>query len=300
MDADLYRADESASRLVLYRGSDYPLTTDDLQRLRERGVSRLFIESDRRDDYQQYLRKMVFESDSESSLPVSARTEALGSVVRDILESAFAGGDANETIQSAHELGTLTANILSEDTFAASDLSRVLSHDYATFTHSANVAFYAGVLAKHLGYSKEDIQQITTGGLIHDLGKLEIDDKILSKPGRLDDREFREIKRHPTLGFVQVAERSDLNRGQLMMVYQHHERLDGGGYPVGVTANEIHPWAKICTVVDVFEALTSHRPYRTPMPKVRALELMQRDLGTAFDPEIFACWEEITRNCWHN
>jgi HD-GYP domain-containing protein (c-di-GMP phosphodiesterase class II) len=81
-----------------------------------------------------------------------------------------------------------------------------------------------------------------------------------------------------------------------MMVYQHHERVDGTGYPTGCIGNEIHLWAKICSVVDVFEALTSHRPYRSPMPRLRALELIQRDSGTAFDPEIFQCWDMIIKN----
>lgn len=81
-----------------------------------------------------------------------------------------------------------------------------------------------------------------------------------------------------------------------MMVYQHHERLDGSGYPTGYQADEIHFWAKICAVVDVFEALTSHRPYRSPMPRLRALEIIERDRGTAFDSEILACWEAIIKN----
>ena len=78
-----------------------------------------------------------------------------------------------------------------------------------------------------------------------------------------------------------------------MMVYQHHERLDGKGYPVGNFADELHPWAKLCSVVDVFEALTSQRPYRKPMPRSKALQVLERDCGTAFDPEVLECWKAI-------
>ncbi len=98
---------------------------------------------------------------------------------------------------------------------------------------------------------------------------------------------------HPVLGFRKLAHREDLFEGQLMMAYQHHERLDGKGYPVGCVESDIHPWAKLCAVVDVFEALTSQRPYRTPMPRSKALMLQQRDSGTAFDPEMLACWKSI-------
>ncbi len=78
-----------------------------------------------------------------------------------------------------------------------------------------------------------------------------------------------------------------------MMVYQHHERIDGCGYPVGIDGDEIHQWAKQCAVVDVYEAVTSQRPYRQPMPKGKALELLARDSGKSFDPEIVKCWSSI-------
>jgi HD-GYP domain-containing protein (c-di-GMP phosphodiesterase class II) len=83
-----------------------------------------------------------------------------------------------------------------------------------------------------------------------------------------------------------------------MMVYQHHERLDGNGYPVGVVESEIHPWSKICSVVDVYEALTSYRPYRSPMSRKTAFEIMERDIGKAFDPEVLGCWIQITNAVW--
>ena len=80
------------------------------------------------------------------------------------------------------------------------------------------------------------------------------------------------------------------------MAYSHHERLDGRGYPVGLVGKEIHPWARICMIVDVFEALTSERPYRSPMSRRKAIELQQRDAGSAFDTDMLRCWTEIIKN----
>ncbi|MDG2220500.1 MAG: HD domain-containing protein [Rubripirellula sp.] len=155
-------------------------------------------------------------------------------------------------------------------------------------------------MAAELGYDTDDVQKITTAGLLHDLGKLKINQRILRTPRKLTSEEFEIIKSHPTLGFEQLAFREDLCEGQLMMVYQHHERLDGGGYPVGVVDSEIHPWAKICAVVDVYEALTSFRPYRSPMPKEKVFEIMRRESGKSFDPELLACWIRITNKIWDN
>lgn len=277
----------------LYRGSNYPLTVGDLERLRNRGVRRLFIEKSSQPDYQKHLRNLAYDA-SGKSFPIPARASALNEVVRDVLQSAFAKNVATDQRMAATKnLGTLAAEIICHDDFAANDLLKVLNHDYATFTHSANVAFYCGILASELDYSQRDIQQVITGGLLHDLGKLEIDESILCKPRRLDEIEMRSIRMHPLLGFRKLAQRSDINEAQLMMVYQHHERIDGSGYPVGQDNDGIHPWAKICAVVDVFEALTSQRPYRSPMSFGAAIELLRRDSGTAFDPEILQCWITI-------
>ena len=294
---NLYARDDGEN-YVLFCGEGCPIQKEDLNHLRARGVKQLFIESGSRESYQQYLRDLI-DSDDDHEVDPAARVGALNGVVRDVLETSFREGDTDETVDEATKLGSMTADIVCNDRFASGDLFKVLHHDYATFTHSANVAFYAGMLAAEIGFDAEDVQKVTTGGLLHDLGKLSIDEKILSKPGKLNDDEFRAIKMHPTLGLTQLCDRDDLTEGQLMMVYQHHERLDGNGYPVGIVEEEIHLWAKICAVVDVFEALTSHRPYRSPMAKARVIELMDRDSGKAFDPEILACWVKITRAFWH-
>ena len=81
-----------------------------------------------------------------------------------------------------------------------------------------------------------------------------------------------------------------------MMVYQHHERLDGNGYPVGITGDEIHPWGKLCAVVDIYEAVTSQRPYRTPMTRQQAIDLLRRESGKALEMEVVECWISIIQS----
>jgi putative nucleotidyltransferase with HDIG domain len=293
---DLYQAEQDSDALVLYRGAEYPLAASDLVRLQQRGVTRLFIQKESQGRYQKYLRQLASAPTEDSTIPMVARLGAMDAVVRDVLTRSLSSNDSEKSVAAASQLGKVIAQTFTSSGFTTNDLFRVLQHDYTTFTHSANVAFYCATLAHRLGYSALDVEQITTGGLLHDLGKLEISEEILCKQSKLDEAEFREIKKHPLTGFRKLANRPELSFGQLMMVYQHHERLDGKGYPVGCEADEIHPWAKICTVVDVFEALTSQRPYRQPMPRQKALELQNRDGGTAFDPEILACWNSIIQN----
>lgn len=290
MGVDLFQRDEQNGHCILYRGAEYPIHEIDLNRLRGNGIHRLFISKEARGQYQKYLRKIA-EGEGYDEVSMSVRTQAMNEVVRDVLENAFFEGDTDETVSAVKQLGSITSDVVSRDEFAAHDLFNVLHHDYATFTHSANVAFYAAMLASEFGLDQKAVEQVAIGGLLHDLGKLEIDESILCKPGKLDDREFRQVKEHPTIGFRKLARRSDLSDGQLMMVYQHHERNDGRGYPVGSHSGEIHLWARICAVVDVFEALTSQRPYRTPMTRANALKLIERDAGAAFDEELVRCWK---------
>ena len=101
--------------------------------------------------------------------------------------------------------------------------------------------------------------------------------------------------RYPTTGFAKLCSREDLSYAQLMMVYQHHERLDGTGYPVGVTGEEIHDWARLCSVADVFEALTSNRPYRAGMSISKAFSIMDPGADTTFDKEMLECWKAIIK-----
>jgi HD-GYP domain-containing protein (c-di-GMP phosphodiesterase class II) len=272
---DLYQKQAGSDRLILFRSAEYPITREDLDRLRINGVHQLFISKKSRTDYQRYLRKIVMVDDPQS-IPLSTRTSALNEVVRDVLYLAFTKGNVDQTVNAAKQLGVLVADILTKDDFSASDLFKVLHDDYATFNHSANVAFYCGILVAELGFSRREIEQV--------------EEEILSKPGPLSLEEFLRVRMYPSLGYQKLVSRDDLVKGQLMMVYQHRERLDGNGYPQGCCASEIHQWAKVCAVVDVFEALTSRRPYRSSMTHDDALALQRRDSGTAFDPEILKCW----------
>ena len=121
---DLYQEEQETKRLVLYRAADYPLSFEDLERLRGRGIHRLFISKDSRAIYQRYLREIATNEELDA-IPLAVRAGALTEVVRDVLQAAFAKGSLDQTIEAAAQLGTLTADILTKNSFAASDLFRV-------------------------------------------------------------------------------------------------------------------------------------------------------------------------------
>lgn len=287
---DIYLRGQPTAPPVLFCGAtDYPDFTR-LMPLVSQGVNKLFIDASDLGRYQQFLRDHWAELLADENAPLVNRFAIVSEVMRDVLNEEFSGGDSNSIVAASQRLGNVTCDLLSDQQLVAQQLCNVLHHDYATFTHSTNVSLYCSLLARELGFSAEEVKEMAVGGLLHDLGKLQIDERILNKPGKLDEFEFREIKKHPLTGFSALVERADLSFGQLMMTYQHHERLNGTGYPVGCAEDEIHPFAKVCAIVDVYEALTSNRPYRSPMSPKTAMAVLEKGNGTEFDSEMLKCW----------
>jgi HD-GYP domain-containing protein (c-di-GMP phosphodiesterase class II) len=132
------------------------------------------------------------------------------------------------------------------------------------------------------------LRQLALGGLLHDMGKLSVPNEILNKPGRLTDEEFAEIRRHPGAGRELLTELGGFPALVLDLVESHHERIDGGGYPNRVRADELDLEVRILTVADVYDALTADRVYREAWPAERALALLDDETGTAFDAECVA------------
>jgi HD-GYP domain-containing protein (c-di-GMP phosphodiesterase class II) len=167
-------------------------------------------------------------------------------------------------------------------------------HDYSTFTHMTHVATYSIMLARKFGFhDPAELSEIAKGGLLHDVGKRFISIAILEKPERLDEKEMGVIREHPRCGFSELCLRNDISWGALMMIYQHHERCQGGGYPVGSVSDEIHPWAKICAIADVFDAMCSNRAYHGSTAAGEVIDYLQQQAGKGFDKEMVQCWSTM-------
>ena len=151
--------------------------------------------------------------------------------------------------------------------------------------HSARVALYATEIARTMGFDEDTTEVVSRGAMLHDLGKLSIMDTILRKPARLTDDEFSLIKAHPVVGERILKPLRFLAR-EACAVRHHHERFNGTGYPDGLAGEDIPLAARIVTVADVFDAVTSNRPYRTALPVEAAREEIVRGRGTHFDPQV--------------
>jgi HD-GYP domain-containing protein (c-di-GMP phosphodiesterase class II) len=290
----LYVCDDVNEPYRLFRAPSVPITTEWLQKLRASGRRKLYVSALDHAAFQSYLRENLRDVLQDETIDVAHRFDALNQVVRIVLEEAFERGNVDGMVARTGELGHQIVELICRDDAVASELCGVLYHDYQTFTHSANVSYYAVMLARATGISSpEELCQVAQGALLHDLGKLDIPSSILNKPGKLTEKEFSILTTHPTIGFRKLCRKASFSAGQLMMVYQHHERLNGLGYPVRVGGNEIHLWARICAIADVFEALTSNRPYRTGMSMDAAFQIMDRQAKAGLDAEVYELWKAL-------
>jgi HD-GYP domain-containing protein (c-di-GMP phosphodiesterase class II) len=169
---------------------------------------------------------------------------------------------------------------------------QLAAKDASTEEHTRRVASLAVEIGERVGLSAPRLRNLAIGGLLHDIGKLSLPDAILQKPGPLTDDEFDLIKLHPDRGRDLLSELGGFDASVQRLVLGHHERLDGSGYPAGLTAVELDLETRILAVCDVYDALVSPRVYRGAWPVDEALALLRREAGTAFDER---CVETLTR-----
>ncbi|UPO87014.1 HD-GYP domain-containing protein [Niallia sp. Man26] len=165
-------------------------------------------------------------------------------------------------------------------------MSDVFLYDNYIFSHSLNVTLYSLALGMELKLPRKQLETLGLGAILHDVGKMDIPLEILLKPGKLTLDEFTEIKKHANAGFDMLRKVHNMPLIVAHCAYQHHERLNGSGYPRGITGEEIHLFGKVIAVADVFDAITSNRVYRQAMLPHEALEVLYTGIDTLFDAKI--------------
>jgi len=208
----------------------------------------------------------------DASLVLDKQSKVIGVIVDDLLDS----------ILNSEEILTV--------------LTDAFLYDEYLYQHSFQVTLYSLAIAKELGYSSNDLRNIGIGAMLHDVGKLMVPTSILLKPGRLSDEEYETMKHHTTYGFEILRNLHTISLLVAHCAFQHHERLDGSGYPRGLVDYEIHPYAKVIAVADVFDAVTSNRVYREKMLPSQGICIIDAGSGTLYDAKVV---EALKRSVVH-
>lgn len=285
---DIYIKREKNGVPILYRRQSHPLEEADLGRLRKRGIQTLYVSKSNGKKFHRQIAEEVIHNES---IPLEERYEELRNLNEAVFDQVFRGGKLDDLVQFTDGFGSQLSELVCRQDLIVEDLFAIMEYDNGTYTHSVNVATYCLLLADRLGISDtSELKSIAAGALLHDIGKRHVQLSVLNSPDPLTEQQRKHVQQHPSRGFCELALRKDQTRGQMMMVYQHHECVDGSGYPTGIQGDEIHPWARICSIADVFHALTSRRPYKSPISTDEALAVMRKKSGTTFDMEMEKCW----------
>ena len=201
---------------------------------------------------------------------------AIFGVAHDITERKQAAQQLQRSYDQLREALITTVNVLA---------STAEMRDPYTAGHQRRVTLLACAIAEEIGFTEEQFDGLRLAGLIHDIGKITIPVEILNKPGRISEIEFNIIKTHPQAGYKLLKE-IEFPWPIAQIVLQHHERLDGSGYPQGLKNGGIMLEAKILAVADVVEAMSSNRPYRPGLGIEVALEEITKNSGTLYEPEV--------------
>ena len=190
------------------------------------------------------------------------------------IQSIYSNTDTANLASTTASITNDLLNAIDQNNAIAIDIGELKTSDEYTFKHSVDVATIAMILAKQQGLSKQEIFEIGVAGLLHDVGKTKVPIEILNKPGRLDEEEFAIMRQHSVYGYRMVTDKPDFSPAVAMGVLQHHEKINGAGYPMGVDESKISPYVKILSVADIYDALITERPYKQAFSQRDAVEMI--------------------------
>jgi putative nucleotidyltransferase with HDIG domain len=226
----------------------------------------------------QYTREVIEKTRVEDRAKVKI-SESVKKRVGEGIQYLYSNTDSENFAETSENVSDELMKAIFDNDAVAIDIGNLKVSDEYTFKHSVDVATMAMIIGKKYGLNKQEIREIGLSGLLHDVGKSKIPLEVLNKPARLTDEEFALMKQHSLFGFQILKDRHQFSDGVMMGVLQHHEKLNGKGYPMGVTAEKIHKYAKIISVADVYDALVTERPYKSGFPKSDAVEMIMAMTG---------------------
>lgn len=287
VDFDLYIQHDPRRAPVLYRDKNLSFTESDKQRLNDNAVTQLFVPAEQEVAYYHYVESNLSSILADPNIRMNERSEVLYHsamhLVRDLLEDPR----SKSLLPRSKSMVQHSVGFIFNQEKALQHLIKVTSYDYYTYTHSVNVLVFSVALCKRLGYAESDIMMFGNGALLHDVGKSMIDPAVLNTPGKLSKEQWEQVKQHPVFGENILRQHNVDTPAMLDVVRHHHEKRTGKGYPDGLPEEQLSKFTRIITIADIFDALTTRRPYKDAMNTFDALKLMKEEMSADLDPALF-------------
>ncbi|KUG27842.1 metal dependent phosphohydrolase [hydrocarbon metagenome] len=280
---------KQAGKFVLYAGQGERFTPRHRMKLHDNGVAEVYILARERQNYQDYVERHLPRILADENVPVRERSRVLHSAATGIVQDVFdnklpTGMTKREYSRILHFVGQ-AVQFLSRDE-ALKQIAALASHDYSVYSHSVQVFVYATAMLQAMRAEEELVVATGVGAMLHDLGKMAVDKAILHKPGPLTQEERRVVETHPVKG-VALCMEMPLPSEVTACILLHHERINGSGYPGGIMGGDIPLHVRVLSAADVYDAMTTKRPYAEAFSPFEALRVMRDEMPGAFDVEVF-------------
>lgn len=282
-------------KVYLKKGEIFSKDKED--NLLNKGQKYLFILKDELREYNFGVEKKLTKTLSNEDIPVEKRTEILRNASISMVEEVF---NSMDILKNRERINNLTENMvdfLTSNNNVLFNLLSLSSHDFYTYRHSVDVSIYNVMFAKFIGITnKKQLNIYAQAGLFHDLGKSKVSDKIINKKGPLNDKEWKIMKSHPKHSADILKEIYGLHQNILDAALYHHEKIDGTGYPFGLSGDKIPFIGKLTAISDIFSALTTHRSYSKARSIYEALNFMTENLKGKVDKQLLKKFIQMFQN----
>ncbi len=292
----LYLVHGKQKEPVLYRSAGLPCTPEIINRLQEGGVTYVLIKSEDEKAYHRYVEERLGEIIRDPTLPLPERAGLLYDSAQNLLKELMEDPRAQDALERSGRMVGHVMFLLYSSSDAFEHLMQVTSFDYYTYTHSVNVMIFATALAQRVGMDEETLFRFGQGALLHDIGKSQLPKELVNWRGPLNDEQWAEMKKHPLYGWEILREQGVTDEIILDVTRHHHEKLNGRGYPDGLKGEEITLWSRICTIADIFDALTTRRSYKDAMDSFASLRFMHEHMREELDFDLFRTFVKVMGN----
>lgn len=283
-----YKTQSFGSTQFIKFASSHPSHQEKIRKLLQSGETNeeFFIREADLSKYHIQATKSLRNMISNPEIPFQEKTQKIYDVSKGIMKEFFDNNASQKILQTSEEVMDIMEKCLSENKAGFHSLALITNKDYYTYTHSVNVGLYCMSYGIKTKMGPNDTRDLGLGGMLHDVGKSKISASIINKNGKLTDKEFETIKSHSSQGVEILESMKCYGPNVIRMAGEHHEKFKGQGYPKGLVGEEISNFARICKVMDVYDALTTRRSYKKALASFDALTIMGKQMEDEFDFDI--------------
>jgi len=287
----------AGNTFALFRAKHLCFDDDCRRRLLGHNVRFVYIPIAFHEKFRRQTEAQIQEMVDDPAMAASAKWEIVYETSTELANELLSQPNFAARVPRLQAVSKAVSTLVLNDPLAFSHLFAASHHDFYTATHMINVATWMVALAYALGHVDEaELSLVFQAGMVHDVGKTLVPREILNKTGQLTPAEWATLRSHPELGCRYLKDAGVVDPLILDVTLQHHERLDGSGYPSGLTGEQVPPMSRVCAVVDTFDALTALRPFKSQALSVaEAMQVIFHDTPARYDPNVVETWTDLIR-----